>query len=93
VETVESKFGPLTKDNYKEIGEELGADGLKDYIKDFEEHWAKLPEKVQERVTKSSKCAIPYPTVINLNYQTDTRIFRSMAGAFVLQTLKKREGD
>jgi Rnl2 family RNA ligase len=55
VHSVESKLGPLTTENSKEIADALAVDGLKDYVKDFEEFWNKLTDDVKERVTKSSK--------------------------------------
>jgi Rnl2 family RNA ligase len=50
---LESKMGPVTRDNAHEAAGALADDALKDLISDYEETWAVVEEAVQEVVRKN----------------------------------------
>jgi Rnl2 family RNA ligase len=50
---LESKMGPVTRDNASEAATALAADAMKDLVRDYEETWAVIEEAAREVVHKN----------------------------------------
>ncbi len=51
---LQSKFGPVTRENSNEAALQLADDALKDFIKDYEETWALIDDEDMQKVTRKN---------------------------------------
>jgi Rnl2 family RNA ligase len=64
---LESKMGPVTRDNAGEAAAALAADAMKDLIGDYEETWAVIEEGVREVVHKNVRSMAAQWLNVHLN--------------------------